>query len=63
MSFEKKFSSKPTEILFSAMSFLHKWKVLLKENQRLKVEASQRLMDWISNFAPNAILVSDVVEI
>ncbi|KAF8680745.1 hypothetical protein HU200_045589 [Digitaria exilis] len=49
----EKFPNAPTEVVFYATSFLQKWKILLKEDEREKLEqARSQVLRWIHNFQP-----------
>jgi len=64
MAIEHKFPKSPSDIMYLALSYLQKWAVLLKEEDREHMEAVRRvIMDWMKMFKPNAIPISDVMEI
>ncbi|RLN30151.1 hypothetical protein C2845_PM05G26250 [Panicum miliaceum] len=65
MAIEKSFVNAPSEVIFLGLSFLQKWRPLLKEDKRSKIDESVRMIsDWLCNFSPaGALLSSDVGEI
>ena len=64
MAIEHKFSKSPSDIMYLALSYLQKWAVLLKEEDRERMEAVRSaIMNWMKMFKPNVVPISDVVEI
>jgi len=53
----------PTDIIYIAISLMQKWSANLKEKDQDRVaQLRNDVMTWIKGFKPNAILMSDVVE-
>ncbi|CAN6210841.1 unnamed protein product [Urochloa humidicola] len=64
MAIEQKFSSSSTSIIFVGISFLQRWKALLKPDDQLKVDGTiDKMMNWLKNFSTSAGMVSDIVEL
>lgn len=64
MAIEKKFPKNSIEVLIHGISFLQKWEILLKEEDRCKVEeARTQMVSWCRSFAPSREQVSDVFEL
>jgi hypothetical protein len=58
---EKRFPKSPHEILYNAISFLQKWKSLLKQKDLEKVRCLiSSLKNWLCNFQPALGEVSDI---
>jgi hypothetical protein len=61
MCIRKIFLDKPIDIIHLCLSFVQRWKILMKELERNKVEALTSLMlQHIRNFRPLASHLSDV---
>ena len=64
MWIEHNFRKSPTDAVYLALSYLQKWAVLLKVEDRESMEAIKReIMGWMKKFKPNDLIVSDIVEI
>lgn len=64
MAIEHKFPKAPTNVIYLALSYLQKWVVLLKEEDRGRMEVIKwEIMEWMKLFKPNEVLISDIVEI
>jgi hypothetical protein len=64
MAIEHKFPKSPTDVIFLALSYLHRWAVLLKEADRERSETIKgEILSWMKTFKPNDMLCSDIVEL
>lgn len=64
MAIEKSFPKAPTDVMYIAVSLMQKWAILLKENDRERVEdILNNIASWLRGFQPNEVLCSDVVEL
>jgi hypothetical protein len=61
MAIEKIFIKSPNEVIYTAISLLQRWTVLLREKDRDRVEqALEAIRDWMRSFKPTT---TDVVEL
>lgn len=63
MVIEKKFPRRPTDVVYTALSFLQVWSFKLKEDQERISQFRMAIMRWLKEFKPSQILMSDVVEV
>lgn len=64
MTIEKSFIKAPTDVLYTAISFLQRWCVYLKEKDREQVsQALEAMLGWMKNFKPRMTTASDVFKI
>uniref|UniRef100_A0A0A9FMG5 Reverse transcriptase zinc-binding domain-containing protein n=1 Tax=Arundo donax TaxID=35708 RepID=A0A0A9FMG5_ARUDO len=64
MSIEKKFPKSSSDAVFTGICFLQKWSILLKENDKLKIEVMiDKFKEWMKLFNPSVEMVSDIVEL
>jgi hypothetical protein len=64
MAINKTFPRAPIDIIYIALSLLQKWSAKLKEKDQehiMKVKAA--VTNWIRDFKPSSINLSEVVEI
>jgi len=62
---EKHLPKAPTDVVYIALSFMHKWSGLLREEDRERIThlMKEDIMQWLKNCKTSAIRLSDVVEI
>lgn len=64
MAIEKTFPKAPTDVVYTAVSLVQKWTLMLKEKDRERVEdILNNITIWLRGFRPREILLSDVVEL
>jgi hypothetical protein len=64
MVIEKRFPKAPSDVVYVAISLLQKWSLLLKEKDKERIEhVLKTFLNWMKNFCPSHILVSDASEI
>jgi hypothetical protein len=64
MVIEKRFPKAPSDVVYVAISLLQKWSLLLKEKDKERIgHVLKTVLNWMKNFCPSHILVSDVSEI
>uniref|UniRef100_A0A0A9BZX0 Uncharacterized protein n=1 Tax=Arundo donax TaxID=35708 RepID=A0A0A9BZX0_ARUDO len=61
MAIEKKFPTKPIDVLFSGLSILQKWRVLLKEGEKAILDlVANKILRWSSSFKPSEKVMTDI---
>ena len=64
MMIEKQFPKAPTDVIYTALSFMLKWSYLLKEGDRERItQMKEDVLKWLKEFKTSAYSISDVVEI
>lgn len=63
MAIEKRFPKSPTDVLYTALSLLQKWSVLLKEDCERVNLVKGEVISWMESFNPSVLAASDVHEI
>jgi hypothetical protein len=64
IAIEKQFPKAPIDVIYTALSLIQKWSVLLREEDRVRIrQVKDSLMCWLKTFRPTDTLLSDVVEI
>lgn len=64
MAIEKSFPKMPTDVLYTAMSLMQKWSILLKaEDKEQVLQVKESIMGWLRDFKPSTTTCSDIVEI
>lgn len=64
MAIEKIFPRKPIETLLYGLSFLQKWEILLKEEDKRSAEQTREtLMAWSRSFTPSSMQATDIYEL
>lgn len=64
MAIEKKFPKAPTDVMHIGLSFLQKWAILLQEEDRERLgNMKEEIIQWMKQFRPSTVMLSDVVEI
>lgn len=64
MMIEKHFPKAPTDVIYSAISFMQKWSFLLKEGDRERIiQMKEDVLKWLKEFKINVNSISDIVEI
>ncbi|TVU21064.1 hypothetical protein EJB05_30676, partial [Eragrostis curvula] len=62
MAIRKTFPNKPTDVMMSGIAFLQKWSILLKEDDKVKMEAiTVKILAWVQGFQPRDVAVTDIV--
>jgi len=63
MMIEKHFPKAPTDVIYTALSFMQKWSYLLKDSDRDRVaQMKEDVLRWLKDFNTSAYPLSDVVE-
>jgi hypothetical protein len=61
MCMQKKFLDKPIELIFLGVSFVQKWRILMGEQSKVKVEAMiQQVVHFAGGFQPSDSHPSDI---
>lgn len=61
---EKRFPKVPTDVIYTALSYMQKWSCLLKEEDRDRiVQLKEGIMQWLKNFKADFHSLSDVIEL
>jgi hypothetical protein len=64
MAIQLKFPKSPSDIMYTAVSFLQKWSILLKEDDRDRIQqVKDRILLWMGNFKPALLQSTDVYEL
>jgi hypothetical protein len=66
MRIEKQFPKAPTDVIYTAISFMQQWSYLLKEDDRERInQMKEDVLRWLKEFKnkSNTHLVSDIVKI
>jgi hypothetical protein len=64
MAIKKKFPNSPSDIIYIALSFMQKWSVLLKEDDRQRIkQVKERILGWMKHFKLAASVSTDIYEI
>jgi len=64
MSIEHKFPKSPSDIMYIALSFMQKWSLLLKEDNRQRItQIKDEVLRWMRSFMPMAMVSTDIYEI
>ena len=64
MAIERVFIKMPTDVIYVAISFLQRWSILLKEEDKERVwQVLEAIRSWLKNFQPKSSTATDVVEI
>jgi len=64
MAIQHEFPKYPSNIIYSALTFMQKWSILLKEDDWARVKQEKDdIMLWIGDFKPTVFSSTDVVEI
>jgi hypothetical protein len=64
MAIEKVFPKAPTDVIYTAISLMQRWCVLLKEKDRERiVQVLEVILIWLKNFRPNTTTATNVVEL
>jgi hypothetical protein len=64
MAIEKSFIKSPTDVIYVATSYLQRWSILLKEEDRERVlQVLEAILNWLKNFKPTSTSATDVFEI
>ena len=60
----KRFPKNPSDIIYVALSFMQKWCLLLKEDDRQRyTQLKDEVMRWMKNFKPSSLMSTDICEI
>lgn len=63
MMIEKQFPKSPTDVIYTALSFMQKWSYLLKDSDREQVtQIKEDVTKWLKGFKTSAPSLSNVVE-
>jgi hypothetical protein len=64
MAIKKKFPNSPSDIIYIALSFMQKWSVLLKEDDRQRIkQVKERILGWMKHIKLAASVSTDIYEI
>jgi hypothetical protein len=64
MAIEKSFPKTPLEVIWSGISFVQKWRLLLNEAEQTEIDGlGMKMKTWLDNFLPSEAPVSDIVEL
>lgn len=64
MAIKKFFPKAPTDVMYTALSLIQKWMVLLKEDDRWRIcQVKDQVLVWMRNFKPSSSMPTDVVEL
>ena len=64
MAIERKYPKLPSDIIYVALSYLQKWNVLLKEEDRQQiVQVKDEILRWMKDFKPSSLISTDICEI
>jgi hypothetical protein len=64
MAIQHEFPEYSSNIMYSAVTFMQKWSILLKEADRVRTkQVKDNIMLWIGSFKPTVFTSTDVVEI
>jgi hypothetical protein len=63
MMIEKHFPKAPTDVMYTAVSFMQKWSYLLKDgDMKHIVQMKEDILKWLKEFKSNVHSISDIVE-
>lgn len=64
MAIEHKFPKSPSDIIYIALSFMQKWSLLLKEDDRQRIlQVKDEIICWMKSFKPSLLMTTDIGEI
>ena len=64
MSTESKFPKNPSDIMYIALTFMQKWSLLLKDDDRQRiVQVKDEILRWMRKFKPMMMVSTDIYEI
>jgi hypothetical protein len=64
MSIEHKFPKNPSDTMYIALSFMQKWSLLLKEEDRQRItQIKDEVLRWMRSFKPMVTVSIDIYEI
>lgn len=61
--YRKKFPHAPTDVIYTVLSMLQKWSILLKDvDMEHVIQLKYEVLCWMKNFHPSTLVPSDVME-
>jgi hypothetical protein len=64
MSIERKFPKNPSDIMYIALTFMQKWSLLLKDEDRQRiVQVKEEILRLMRKFKPVMMVSTDIYEI
>ena len=61
MAIENVFPKAPTDVIYTAVSLMQRWCVLLKEKDRERImQVLEAILNWLKNLRPNSTSATDV---
>jgi hypothetical protein len=64
MSIERKFPKNPSDIMYIASTFMQKWSLLLKDEDRQRiVQVKEEILRLMRKFKPVMMVSTDIYEI
>ena len=61
MVIEKVFPKAPTDVIYTNVSLMQRWCVLLKEKDRERImQVLEAILNWLKNLRPNSTSATDV---